>query len=173
MKAISISARTVSGVIGLTVCYSLSLYFFWDSLFSTDFFGLDPRHSRVTKNVLNGLIGRDNAKPVGVVLAFLSVHASWALRYTAGDIIEKIGSRYFSKTKSSPSEATGYSKSDLRIIKDVTILEDDKILIESVDNAEDSTVLKKEEDEDQVFIESVDNVEDPIVVKKKEDDQVK
>ncbi|MGR6874826.1 hypothetical protein ACU6U9_21645 [Pseudomonas sp. HK3] len=94
MKKVEISARFMSGFVGLVVCYALSIYFFWDSQISINGFRVDPEHSRVTK-ALYFALGRDNAKPVGVVLAFLSVHASWAWRYLAGDIIERLWRKFF------------------------------------------------------------------------------
>lgn len=96
MKEITMSARFISGLIGLIVCYALSIYLFWDSQISINGFRIDPEHSRVTKS-LYFILGRDNAKPVGVLLAFLSIHASWVWRYTAGDVVGKIWSKFVYK----------------------------------------------------------------------------
>jgi len=105
MKDISISARTVSGVVGLVTCYAISIYFFWLSQISLSDFHIDPSHSRVVK-ALYPILGRDDAKPVGIVLAFLSIHASWAWRHAASNLWVYL----YQKVK--PAQA---------IVKDITI----------------------------------------------------
>ena len=89
MKDIAVSARLVSGTVGLVVCYSLSIYLFWDSQISWTNFRVDPEHSRFTR-FLYPFTGREAAKPIGILVAFLSVHLSWGGRYLAGDLIEKL-----------------------------------------------------------------------------------
>ena len=129
MKKVEVSARTMSGLIGLAACYSVSVYFFWQSQFSWEFWGLDPRHSLFTKKVLYLLIGREYAKPVGVICAFLSIHASWAWRYAAGDFIERLWHRFgpskaLINTKSNTRQTDESAQNDQQEIKDVAALEE-------------------------------------------------
>lgn len=86
MKDISISARTVSGAIGLVTCYAISFYFLWQSQISISNFYIDPAHSRFTK-FLYSLSKNDNAKYFGIILAFLSIHACWFFRYAASHFL--------------------------------------------------------------------------------------
>lgn len=129
MKKVEVSARTMSGLVGLAACYSFSVYFFWQNQFSWAFWGVDPRHSLFTREVLNHLLGRDLAKPIGVISAFLSIHASWALRYTAGDFIERLWHRFgpskvLTNTKGNTRQTDESAQNDQQEIKDVAALEE-------------------------------------------------
>ena len=88
MKTITISAKLVSGTVGLILCYSVSLYFFWNSQVAFYDFHIGPDHSHFTR-LLHKVFGFDAShKMLGVIAAFLSVHASWHLRYKAGSWAE-------------------------------------------------------------------------------------
>lgn len=136
MKKVEISARTVSGTIGLVTCYSLSIWLFWESQITWSNFRVDPEHSRFAQALIP-LLGRDDSKLVGVIVAFLSVHASWAWRYAAGDLLEKLWKRSTGNAvkKASP-DAHEY------VIKDV------KELIEH-QQADDSKPIKLPEKSDE------------------------
>lgn len=97
MKTIVINAKTVSGTVGLTICYLVSLYFFWNSQVSFSDFFIDPQNSRFTRflrGIFVSLRWGDSYKTLGVVMAFLSIHLSWALRYRMGYLIEALLNRY-------------------------------------------------------------------------------
>lgn len=103
MKKIDITARTLSGLVGLVTCYVISIYFFWTSQITFGNFYIDPAHSKVTRLIY--YIGiKQYFELIGVVLAFLSIHASWAYRYSAGNIVSNIYSyikfNFFNKNES-------------------------------------------------------------------------
>ena len=92
MKTIVVSAKTVSGTVGLILCYSVSLYFFWNSQTSLSDFFVNPENSHFTR-LLHTIFGYGPNrgypnKTIGVIAAFLSIHASWYLRYKAGRWVE-------------------------------------------------------------------------------------
>lgn len=139
MKKVEISARTVSGAIGLVVCYSLSIWLFWESQITLSNFKVDPEYSRFARALIP-LLGRDDSKLVGLIVAFLSVHASWAWRYSAGDLLEKLWNRSMGRQSANKSTLDAHEY----IVKDV------KELIES--QAEDSVKpakLPEKHDEQQ------------------------
>ncbi|WP_420588901.1 hypothetical protein [Bacterioplanoides sp.] len=89
MKALIISPQTISSFIGLIVCYGFSLYFFWNSQASFVDFRADPSRSLFTQ-LLHTVFGYgpnqgEPNKTIGTLVAFLSVHVSWAARYYVGD----------------------------------------------------------------------------------------
>ena len=114
MKDIAISAKTLSGTVGLVVCYALSIYFFWESQMSFGF-KLDPDHSRFTKAMYH-VVGREYSKYFGVVAAFVSVHASWAWRYSAGNAIERLWKKYVKKTTLSAHAVHSNSAFDRNVV---------------------------------------------------------
>ncbi|TBR43852.1 hypothetical protein CBF23_003750 [Marinomonas agarivorans] len=91
-----ISVRTLSGILGLIFCYSISIYFFWESQITFTHFRVDPEHSRFTRS-LYILMSRDNAKVVGIIVAFLSIHFSWSLRYCPAILLDKMKQRLMFK----------------------------------------------------------------------------
>ena len=98
MKEIRLSAHFVSGLIGLTLCYAISIWFLWSSQMSFAF-QIDPAQSLFTRGLAR-LIDRDNAKVIGISLAFLSIHLSWYWRYSAGYWFEVILNRVLQKKTS-------------------------------------------------------------------------
>lgn len=129
MRKVEISARTVSGLIGLVACYSLSIWLFWESQITLSNFRVDPEHSRFARFLIP-FIGRDDAKIAGVIIAFFSVHLSWGGRYIAGDLIERLWHRF------APRKGAGNLKADSLDKK--TNTRDIPDLIEYSDKADDS-----------------------------------
>lgn len=111
MKTIVISAKTVSGTVGLIICYSVSIYLFWNSQITLADFRIDPEHSHFTRflHEIFGYGGRQGYpnKTVGVIAAFLSIHFSWALRYKAGYFIEALLKPYVKTSSGMKYAATG------------------------------------------------------------------
>lgn len=86
---LQISIRTLSGILGLIFCYAVSIYFFWESQITFTHFRVDPEHSRFTRG-LYIFMSRDNAKVVGIIVAFLSTHLCWSWRYYPAILLEKV-----------------------------------------------------------------------------------
>lgn len=137
MKALVISPRTISGFIGLVVCYGFSLYFFWNSQTSFADFRADPSRSHFTQ-LLHSLFGYgpnqgEPNKTIGTIVAFLSVHVSWAARYYVGDktymFLSRLKSRHVvdqKRVESQESEIKINRPSDLIDEKENNLIEDDK-----------------------------------------------
>ena len=88
-QSFQISVHTISGILGLIVCYSLSIYFFWESQAILSDFKLDPENSRFAKG-LYIFMSRDNAKIMGTMVAFIALHLSWSFRYYPGLLLERV-----------------------------------------------------------------------------------
>lgn len=93
-QSLQVSIHTISGILGLIFCYSISIYFFWESQITFTSFKIDPEHSRLAKG-LYFFMSRDNAKIVGTIVAFISIHLSWSFRYYPGIWLEKIKDNIF------------------------------------------------------------------------------
>lgn len=122
MKEIRLSAHFVSGLIGLFVCYTLSIYFFWESQITLSNFRIDPQHSRFAQ-FLYPFVGRESAKPIAIVIAFLSVHISWAYRFQAGFLLEVLLKKLSKKSKLSTSTIEQQDHDSLLHRDDVTLNE--------------------------------------------------
>ena len=89
MPSITLSARFISATIGLSVCYAISYYLFWDSQFRLTGFHIDPQNS-LFRTLLDNIIAKDTAKVIAVICAFISIHLSWAWRFKAGFAVERL-----------------------------------------------------------------------------------
>lgn len=93
MKKVEISARTLSGTIGLIVCYSLSIWLFWDDQARMIYFRVLPSESHFSHFLMN-FMQNDTARTLATIVAFASVHLSWSYRYLAGDLIGRFLRRH-------------------------------------------------------------------------------
>lgn len=94
MKDIKLSAPLVSASVGLIICYSISIALFWES--KSRLFYIDPANSYFTRFLFN-IMDRETAKWVGIITAFLSIHASWWFKTRAGKITEQFVNKVIKK----------------------------------------------------------------------------
>lgn len=131
MKTIVISVKELSGAVGLIICYTLSIYFFWNSQTSFHDFRIDPENSHFTR-LLHSIFGYGNRqgepnRTIGVIFAFISIHVSWSCRYFIGARVEKFLRKTIkNKSTETPVNPAPYTQIDITPADDVKHIEQDK-----------------------------------------------
>lgn len=96
-----ISVRSLFALIAYSICFMVSYFLFWDDQFRLSNFHIDPFQSIVTRILVKNSAWnmQDEARLLGVILAFASTHLSWHFRYLVGDKLMDVYVKHRQKSK--------------------------------------------------------------------------
>ncbi len=129
----SISIRSLFAILAYMICFMVSYFLLWDDQMRLSYFHIDPFQSPVTRFLVKSVMWnmRDEARLLGVILAFASIHFSWHFRYFVGDHLMAAYARH--KQKSSASQvgesinSVDSTESQLKIAQDKKPTNDDEV----------------------------------------------
>ena len=100
----SISVRSMFAIMAYIICFTVSYFLLWDDHMRLSHFHIDPFQSKVTRFIVKNVMWnmKDEARLLGVILAFSSIHLSWHFRYFVGDRLMAAYARH--KQKSSTAQ---------------------------------------------------------------------
>lgn len=116
----SISTRSLFALGAYVFCFTASYFLFWDDQMRLTSFHIDPHQSVVTRFLVKHSVWsmKGEARLIGTILAFASIHFSWSARYFIGDRLLTLYSRRQQKTTGLLPEESLDKDSSLKITQE-------------------------------------------------------
>lgn len=120
----SISVRSLFAIIAYVICFMASYFLLWDDQMRLTNFHIDPHQSTVTRFLVKHSSHNMNgeARLLGTILAFASIHLSWHFRYFVGDRLMAAYARRRQKSSTEQSVESSYftgdSEPQMKVIQD-------------------------------------------------------